>query len=201
MILDEARLGYDLVALGLNEDFHGTHELSPRLQALLVNSPAPILLVRRGIGLAGDAEFRDLRFRRVLVPITGTILGRAAEEIGYTIASRLEADVDLVHVISRPDRDPEAAEPSALGQLDRARSLAERFGRGASPLLRVGATAYEEILAAADDRGADLIVLGAQVRAHDDRPFLGHGTEFVLEHARQTVVVAVFPPSRAPTDE
>lgn len=193
VILQEARLGYDLVALGLNEDFQGTHELSPRLQGLLANSPAPILLVRRGMGLAAGAALRYLRFRRVLVPITGTMLGRAAEEIGYTIASRLEAEVDVVHVISRPDRGPDDAELFGVGQLNRARSLAKRFGRGASPVLRVGATAYEEIIAAADDRGADLIVLGAQVRAHDDRPFLGHGTEFVLEHARQTVVVAVFP--------
>ncbi len=200
-ILGEARLGYDLVALGLNEDFRGTHELSPLLQGLLANSPAPILLVRRSIGLAGGTVFRDLRFRRVLVPITGTMVGRAAEEIGYTIASRLEADVDVVHVISRPDRDPEAAELAGAGQLNRARSLAERFGRGASPVLRVGATAYEEIIAAAADRDADLIVLGAQVRAHDGRPFLGHGTEFVLEHARQTVVVAVFPGPGAASSE
>lgn len=83
-----------------------------------------------------------------------------------------------------------------MGQLTRAVSLAERFGRGASPVVRLGSVASEEILATADDRGADLLVIGAQLRRNEDgRPFLGHGPEFVLEHARQTVAVVVFPES------
>lgn len=193
-IIGEARLGYDLVALGLNEDFRGTHELSARLRQMLASTPAPILLVRRGVQLVGGDDYGEVRFRRILVPVTGTDTGRAAEEIAYTIGARLDADVDAVHVLSRSDRGQgHDGEPSAVGQLSRARSMAERFGRGASPVLRVGSVASEEILAAADDRGADLIVLGAQLRTHEDgQPFLGHGTEFVLEHADQTVVVAVF---------
>lgn len=62
--------------------------------------------------------------------------------------------------------------------------------------LRVGSVASEEIIACADDRGVDLLVIGAQLRRHEDgRPFLGHGAEFVLEHAHQTVAVVVLPES------
>ena len=41
----------------------------------------------------------------------------------------------------------------------------------------------------------DTIVVGATVRPVDGRPFLGHGTEWLFEHARQTVIGVVFPPS------
>lgn len=191
-IIGEAALGYDLVALGLNEDFRGTHELSPTLQALLASTPSPLMVVRRGAELAAEDGFGAVCFQRILVPVTGTLVGRAAEEVTYTLGARLHIDVDAMHVVSRNDRSGDG-EPSAVGQLDRARDLAERMGGGAAPLLRTGATAYEEIVAAAADRKADLIVLGAQLRTHDDRPFLGHGTEYVLEHAPQTVIVMVFP--------
>lgn len=194
-ILDEARLGYDVVALGLNEDFRGTHQLSAPLREMLSGSPVPLLIVRREQRRqpADDEDYRILRFPRILVPATGTPAGRAAEELAYTIAERVDAEVDVVHVMSRRDRAA-VGEPSAEGQLTRALSLAQRFGRGASPVLRVGSVASEEIIACADDRGVDLIVIGAQLRRQEDgRPFLGHGAEFVLEHARQTVAVVVLP--------
>ncbi len=38
------------------------------------------------------------------------------------------------------------------------------------------------------------MVIGTQLRRQEDgRPFLGHGAEFLLEHAPQTVVAVVFP--------
>lgn len=184
-ILDESRLGYDLVALGLNEDFRGTHTLSDRLRSLLSQTRTPVLLVRRG---SSDDEFR-----RVLVPVSGTVPSRAAEELAYTLASRVDAEVDVVHVVARHDADPHR---TGIGQLSRARTLAERFGRSAAPVLRVGQNAYEQIVTAAWDRSADLVVLGAQLRTTDDgQPFLGYSTEYVLEHAPGTVAVVVFPVS------
>ncbi|HEX2028609.1 MAG TPA: cation:proton antiporter [Nitriliruptorales bacterium] len=192
-ILREASLGYDLVALGLNEDFRGSHELSATLQALLANSPSPVLMVRRGTDLDPDDGFAELDLRRILVPVTGTLAGRGAEEVAYTLGGRLDIHVDAVHVVKRRDRRRGGqAEPSARRQLDRARDLSQRMGGGASLVLRTRTTAHEEIVRAADEHDSDLIVLGAELRSHEDRPFLGHGTEYVLEHARQTVIVMVF---------
>ncbi len=192
-ILEEASLGYDVMALGLNEDFRGTHELSPVLQSLLANSPSPVMVVRRGAELP-DGGFAEVEFHRVLVPVTGTMAGRAAEEVAYTLGSRLHADVDAMHVVKRSDRTGEE-EPAAVSQLQRARDLADRMGGDAATLVRAGATAYEEIVDVAAEQEADLIVLGAQLRTHEGQPFLGHGTEYVLEHAEQTVIVVVFPES------
>lgn len=189
-IIREADVGYDLMAVGLNEDFRGTHVLSPRLRQLLLRTSTPVLLVRRG---TDDVDAPgDPRIRRILVPATGTPLGRAAEELASILASRVDGEVHVVHVVTRDGQPMRAA---AVGQLSRARDLAERMGRGASPLLRTGAHAYEEIVRAADDRDVDVIMLGAQIRGHGDVPFLGQGTEYVLERSRQTVAVVLFPDS------
>ena len=51
----------------------------------------------------------------------------------------------------------------------------------------------------ADAVGADAIFLGTEVRSLEGQPFLGHGTEYLLEHARQTVLVLVFPASEEPS--
>jgi nucleotide-binding universal stress UspA family protein len=45
---------------------------------------------------------------------------------------------------------------------------------------------------------ADAIFLGTQVRSVEGQPFLGHGTEYLLEHARQAVLVLVFPAADDP---
>lgn len=194
----EAELGYDLVALGLNEDFRGTHRLSPRLRRMLGTMPVPILLVRRGVGVRDHAS---TTFDRLLVPVTGTDPGRGAEEVAHSIATRLDAEVDLVHVVTRGDQGPREGAPAAEGQLDRAREMADRFGRTTTSVLRNGTDTAHEILATARERRSDLIVLGATLRTGDDgQPFLGHGAEYLLEHAPQTVVVVVFGGPRGGSD-
>lgn len=192
VILDEAQLGYELMALGLTEEFRGTHQLSGHLQRLLAETRIPVLLVSRPSDSPDRRGLADGHFRRLLVPITGTTAGRAAEEIAYVIASHTGAEVDAVHVLSRTDKD-RRTNPWVETQLRRARNLAKRFGGGASPLVRFAPTAYDELMATANERGTDLIVAGAQVRSHEGRAFLGHGTEYLLEHAKQPLLVLVFP--------
>ncbi len=193
-ILQEARLGYDLMALGLNEEFRGTHQLSDRLQRMIADVDVPVLLVRRPARRTSPDALTGAPIRRILVPVTGTVVGLAAEEIAFVLASRLDAEVDAVHVVSRPDPE-RAADAQIRGQLRRSRVLSQRFGRTASALLRVAPVPYEGLLDAATERQTDLIVLGTQVRSHEGRPFLGHGTEYLLEHASTAVAVIVFPAS------
>ncbi|HVM20980.1 MAG TPA: cation:proton antiporter [Egibacteraceae bacterium] len=197
-ICREAALGYGLVAVGMTEGYAGGHTMSPVLQGLLSRCATPILLVKGGAGL--DPHSADLPFRRIMVPATGTKVGKAAQEIAYTLASRLDAEVDVVHVVSRPDKLPEptpvlvidGAEP-ASGMLDEAEVLAAKFGRAVNPMTRNGPSVGMELALTAEETGADALVLGAKVRSYSGRPFLGHGIEYLLEHARQTVIVVVFP--------
>ena len=189
-ILAEAELGYGVIALGMSEE-PGTHRLSSTLREVLARTTVPVLLVRRG----HDGEITTPR--RVVVPVTGTRVGRAAEEVAYTVATAAGSAVDAVHVITRADRSRPGASPAAdqgvARELSRARETARRFGRDASTHVRVSPEAYEELRRTADQRGADTIVVGAELRSDGDLPFLGHGVEYLLDRAPQTVVVVVLP--------
>jgi len=201
-ILGETELGYGLLVLGVTEEFRDTHELSGVLQELISRTTVPLVLVRHGVD---DAEVTGTR--RVLVPSSGVRLGRAAEELGAVLAARLDADLDLVHVVSRSDRAsggapgavvatrraPDKVDLAPRELLAQAVQRAEQFGARVEGVSRTGAVPAEILLEAADELGSDLLVLSTQARAVNGRPFLGHGTEFLLEHAPQTVVVVIFP--------
>ena len=214
-VLKEAGLGYGLLTLGMTEGFRDSKELSPTLRDLLAKSQVPVLLVRHG---SQDGR-KPHEYRRLTVPATGTRLARAAEEIASTLASRTGAIIDLVHVVPRPDRDPQEEHanarsstqergpaspssgsdapvgelPTAQGLLAKAMARVGRFGVDAEGHICQGVSPYQGVQQVADSASSDAIVLGAQVRSLEGQPFLGHGTEYLLEHARQTVLVVVFP--------
>ena len=191
-ILREAALGYGVVTLGLNEDYAGSHQLSSPVQRVIADAPVPLLLVRRGVAIrdAGDLNGREVR--RVLLGVTGTRPGRAAEELAYRLSTRFGADVLALHVVTRGSPS-DASSPAVDQQLERVRDVASAFGAASALAVRHGTVPADELVRAADEWDADTIVLGTSVRSHDGRPFLGHGMEWLLEHARQTVVAVVFP--------
>lgn len=195
IVADEARYGYDLLVLGASGDLQTPAQLSDHLGELLVSTGLPVLLVRAAPGLE-----EGLVFHRVLTAATGTRVGRAAEEVASVLATRTGADLDIVHVISRADRMMHAVWSGRPDQHSAARTLltrsvasAARFGSAATGVTRVGASAHEQVLDAAVERRADTIVVGAQVVSIDGRPFLGHGVEYLLEHATQTLIVVAYP--------
>jgi Kef-type K+ transport system membrane component KefB/nucleotide-binding universal stress UspA family protein len=195
-VLRELAYGYDLVAIGASSEVHHPMQLSEFVRDLLIGSPVPVLLVRAGADLG-----EGLVFRRILTSATGTRLSRAAEEVAYVLGSNAGAEVDVVHVVNRSDKVLQAAwsgntdvHPAARTLVAGAVTLAGRFGAHVSGLARVGAVPYEEVLQVASERGADTIVVGTHVRQLADRAFLGHSTEYLLEHAPQTLVVVAFPP-------
>lgn len=198
-ILREAPLGHDLLALGVTENYSATHQLSPLLRHILVRTPVPVLLVRHGS--EGSDTALTASFERVIVPAAGTRMSRAAEEIAFTLARGLGAEAWPLHVIARADKLPEPTfvgerhpVPSVREVVSESADLARRFGQEAYPIVRSGGNPHEEVVRAADELGADLIVVGTQVRS--SAPSLGHGTDYILDHASQTVLVIVLPGER-----
>lgn len=213
-IAAEAALGYGLVGLGVTEDLMREGRVSDLLRAILSTCPVPMLLVRHAADFEGAPD--QVAFRHLLVPAAGTRVSQAAQEVAFTLAARAGSrEVDVVHVDTRPAEDqvaetvrpartilltrrrgtvPEPVlRPATTAMLEKARSLADRFGREVNVLARHGIQAGPELLAAAQERGADTIVVGAQVRQHDGELFLGHGVEHLLTRAPQTILVVVFP--------
>jgi len=193
-ILREAGMGHRLVTLGLNEDFSGSHQLSEPLQRVIADSPVPLLLVRRGEHVRDSADLMNNPFQRVLLGVTGTRPGLAAEEVAFRLTGRYAARLLAIHVVTRGEQDG-ALSPAVQRQLTRVRASAGAFGTQGVFQARRAPMAADELLRSAEEWQADTIVVGATVRPIDGRPFFGHGTEWLFEHARQTVIGVVFPPS------
>jgi nucleotide-binding universal stress UspA family protein len=189
-ILDQAALGYGAIAVGATDTKIAGTLISPVVDQLLASSPLPVIMVRKGLGpmrLGPDAE---LRARRVLVPAVGTQPGRAALEVAYGVAKRLDARVLLAHVVTA-----NAPRADAAGHVvEEAMALARERGVRAEPAICTGLSASEEILRLTRESHVDLLVLAANLRQFTGRPFLGHGVEYLLEEAQPTVVVVTAPP-------
>ena len=193
-ILAEAGMGHRLVTLGLNDDFAGSHQLSEPVQRVIADSPVPLLLVRRGEHVRDPADLLGNPFRRVLLGVTGTRPGLAAEEVAFRLIGRYAARLLAIHVVTRGE-DQAALTPAVQRQLERVRETADAFGAQGVFQARRAPMAADELVRTAEEWQADTIVIGATVRPVDGRPFLGHGTEWLFENARQTVIGVVFPPS------
>jgi nucleotide-binding universal stress UspA family protein len=191
-ILNESKLGHRLLTLGLNEDYAGSHELSAPIQRVIADTTIPLLLVRHGTHIRSTSDLDGREIRRILLGVTGTLPGRAAEELAFRLAMTFDAEVLAIHVVTRGQSGDERSE-AVERQLARVKEVAEAFGSGSHVEARRATAPAEELVRAADDWRADTIVLGATVRPVDGRPFLGHGTEWLLEHARQTVISVVYP--------
>jgi Kef-type K+ transport system membrane component KefB/nucleotide-binding universal stress UspA family protein len=191
-ILREASLGHRLLTLGLNDDYAGSHELSAPIQRVIAETPIPLLLVRRGSDLRGPRDMDGREIRRIVLGVTGTLPGRAAEEIAFRLSTSFDAEVLAIHVVTRGEASDERS-ATVERQLTRVQEVATTFGSGSRVESRRAAAPAEELVRAADEWRADTIVLGSTVRPVEGRPFLGHGTEWLLEHAKQTVICVVYP--------
>ena len=204
-ILDQARLGYGAIAVGATDERIAGTLISPVVDELLASSPLPVIMVRRGTALAADGV---PRVRRVLVPAVGTLPGRAAQEVAFSVAKRLDARVLLGHVVTTPSvaqalsfgRGSDGAHRAEAADrvVEEAMALAAEMGVRAEPWIRTGISASEELLKLVRENHVDLLVLAANLRQFTGRPFLGHGVEYLLEEATPTVVVVTAPPGWGP---
>ncbi len=205
-IIERAGLGYGAIAVGATDTRIAGALVSPMVDELLAASPLPVIMVRRGARIDPVAP---LAFRSILVPAVGTRPGRAAQEMAYSIARRLDVPVLIAHVVTFPTLGQELSYARAAGSpggerseqaevadrvVEEARQLASEMGVRAVPVIRTAVSAPEAILALARERGVDLLVLAANLRQLTGRPFLGHGVEYLLQESESTVVVVSLPP-------
>jgi nucleotide-binding universal stress UspA family protein len=144
-------------------------------------------------------------FSRVLIAVDGSPHSDHALEVGLSLARRLGAEVGLVTVVDpAPAVTIEAGAPSvdiltilrqeAAQVLEKARLAAGDLK--AVPLQREGSPAAE-ILNAAKEWGASLIVVGSHGRTSLGRLFMGSTAEHVARHAEVPVLMTRLPASKA----
>ncbi|MHB8293266.1 MAG: universal stress protein [Acidimicrobiales bacterium] len=167
----------------------------PIVGELLLTSPVPLVIVRRASASKGSVP---QAFARAVVPVSGTPSSRVAEELAFNLSRELGTEVVITHVVNRPRPDGPArsdgfarpagpARPDGLARSDglaqQSMALAEKTGARGRAMVRSGLSTAEQVLATAEESGADLIILGASVRRVGDRPFLGQTVEQVLGEA------------------
>lgn len=178
----EAARGYDLVFLGVTGPRALSHKL---LKALLASGSSDLVIVRP----AGSAR----RFRRILLPVTGTPSSRGAVEIGFLYARETRARLHLLHVVDPttvPDRRALAEQ-----RLLAARMLEELVARGRREGMEVSCRVLSShhpsraILDAASDENADLVLLGATPRYVERRAFFGPTADMMIANAPCAVAI------------
>ncbi len=137
-----------------------------------------------------------MSFRRILIAVDGGPLAAHATEVGIDLASSLGAEIAFVHAI-----EPVLAQAPGIAPGD-LMAEAEREGRrliaGFRSLLPQTSSPFEfvhagkpasEIVKAAKEWRADLIVIGSHGRQGIPRALLGSVAEAVMRHAPCPVLV------------
>lgn len=173
-----------------------------RMDRILVGAGAPAaVLTARGDAEGEAADPID----RIVLPSDGSPAAEAAIPLAVEIAEATDASVDLVHVIppeletggflERAGSDLEATrEATAAEALDPLASACREAGLDSERFVRRGSV-HEQLVAHADERGADLIVMATHGRGGIERFLVGSVADKVL-HAAATPVATVRSPSR-----
>lgn len=201
-IIDESRLGFGVIGLGAQDYADTMQVISPLVDGVLSESPIPVVVVRRARN-----QDRPLpgAYSRAVVPVTGSPVSRAAQEVAFNLSAQLGTELHLTHV--NTIRSEPAGLPSLFSRRMIARSgsivgvqvvaqaetLAHELGATTQTVVMDGTSPADEILKLARDIEADLVVMGANLRRVGDRPFLGHRVEQVLRDCDATVVVVLIP--------
>ncbi|MGZ4340390.1 MAG: amino acid permease [Gaiellaceae bacterium] len=164
------------------------------------------LLVRRGRGTGllehvepvEEAELPQAEFSKILVPMKLGAIGEEMVATAVKLAQERGAAVVALHVIRVPLDQPLDSE--LYDQEERAAaSLAEAAALGADLGVTVEGHSVraraigEAIVKAAEETGADLIVLGSSPRWRRQSRFFSPTVDYVLRKAPAEVLVVAFP--------
>lgn len=196
-VLAEAENRYDLLVLGMSESPRATDRslLGTEIDRILQVTPCPILTVSSN-ATSNDRPVEELSIRRILLPTVGTQYSRHAAEVAFAIAAECNAIVEIMHVVTRPQPEetliePELSEAVDLGEaiVDREAELGRQMGTEVLTHVAVGDRPERDILTRATDEGADVIIMGSEIRPTSRRAFLGHRVEHIIENASCPVAV------------
>jgi nucleotide-binding universal stress UspA family protein len=153
---------------------------------------------------AGGSD-RLIAYRNFIVPIDFSEHSKKTVEYATQLAAFTGASIKILHVLQLPEypaafyegvyteheaikNHVETAKREASAQLSLVTQQISARGLEAHPVLRVG-NAYEEIVSAAKETDADLIVIGSHGYSGLGSLLLGSTAERVLHHAPCAVLV------------
>ena len=190
-ICEEARRGADVIIVGSGE---GPSIGGPVVEELVAEAPCHVAIMK--------APVRAADYRRILVPVDGSVASRLAVELALRYAEAAVADLTLAVLT---ERRPQAAAYSDLSgthpvsevastsdeELQRI-SVAFRASDVKPSIIHLAFDPRSSAVAEEVERGHyDLVVLGAENRAIQHRLFFGYENERLIRATRVPVVVVV----------
>jgi nucleotide-binding universal stress UspA family protein len=135
-------------------------------------------------------------FRRFLLATGRSDFSSGAERVSIAMAEKCGATlIGMTMVFSNPELDAiaperaEVADEDACNYLDRLAADCAQRNVAFEPLVRHGSEPADEIVAAADEVDADIIVMGRRGQRGLARLMLGHATARVVGYAHCSVLV------------
>ncbi|MGB7572611.1 MAG: universal stress protein [Thermodesulfobacteriota bacterium] len=132
--------------------------------------------------------------KKILVPTSGTIYSERGIELACRLGEEQKAEIYLVTVLEVPRTLPlEAPMPDAEAKAEdvikRGEEIVSLRGLQGKGEVRRGRVAGEEIIRAAKDRDADLIVMGIRSEIRMAQEILGRTSDLILRRAPCEVIV------------
>jgi nucleotide-binding universal stress UspA family protein len=139
-------------------------------------------------------------YRHILIPTDGSELAEHGVAHGLALAKSIEAKVSVIFVVEpfseMSGRFIEAVasyaelrKEQATSALNRAASMAKEAGVSCETIQAENAQPHQAIIAAAEDKGCDLIVMSSHGRSGLSVLLIGSVTNKVLTHANTPVLV------------
>lgn len=139
-----------------------------------------------------------MRYRRILVPITGDSGDLRALDLAGILAAKRNIEVVLVYVVEVQQSLPlDADMPQEVGEGEEFLATAETYARSQSepkiqkvmPELLQARSAGAAIVDEAIERDCDVIIMAGKLRDHLGHPTLGDTINYVLKTAPCEVIL------------
>jgi nucleotide-binding universal stress UspA family protein len=161
VVRDEARKGYDLLFIGM-EDFHDPDgNIAPKIAELASGFEGPLAL----LSYRGDRPVPLTSRTHLLVPVNGSPSSRRAAEVAFLLARATGARVTALFVSQTDGRSRTRSREE--GVLKNMTDLAERYDVRLATRISKRSGAAEAILKEAKG-GYSMIVMGVAPRPGDD---------------------------------
>jgi len=190
-ICDEARRGCDVIIIGSGE---GPSIGGAVVEQVVGAAPCHVAIMKAPAA-GGD-------YRRVLVPVDGSIASRLAVELALRYAEATGAELTLALLTERRPQaaayadlsgthPPVVAPPTSAEELERI-SVVFRAAQVKPSVIHLAFDPGSSAVAQAVEKGRyDLVVLGTENRAVQHRLFFGYENERLIRATRVPVVVVV----------
>ncbi|MGB9369657.1 MAG: cation:proton antiporter [Xanthobacteraceae bacterium] len=178
-IATEARRGYDLLVVGVDEVVTKSGAFHDRLSALVRNFEGSIAIaVARG---AHEAD-ATTKIGRVLVPVTGNENARRGAEVAMTLAQAAHAQATTLSIISRSAKNRQQLRRETQAVTEEIKKTAAYLKAKIKSDVRTDDDAAGAILKAIKREKADLVAIGVS-RRPGDRLSFGAVADVLLKEA------------------